>query len=133
MGTTQPRTALVLVDHGSRSEASNASLVAVAREVAELASGRFVAVIPCHMEIAPPSIADAFDTAVAAGAELVVVALYFLAPGRHSEIDVPQLAAEAAARHAGLAYAVTSSLGPDETLSRLVLARAAETLEAQVS
>jgi sirohydrochlorin ferrochelatase len=129
----QRRTALVLVDHGSRSDASNASLVAVAREIAELAGGRFVAVLPSHMDLAAPSIADAFDRAVAAGANFVVVALYFLAPGRHSESDVPRLAAQAAARHSGLGYAVTSSLGPDEALSRLVLLRAAEAMEAEGS
>jgi sirohydrochlorin ferrochelatase len=125
------RTALVLVDHGSRSEASNASLGRVVRELAELAGDRFVAVLPSHMEIAAPSIADAFDSAVAAGADFIVVALYFLAPGRHSETDVPRLAAEAAARHSGVGYAVTSSLGPDEALSRLVFARVLETLRAQ--
>lgn len=127
------RTALVLVDHGSRSEASNASLVAVARQIDDLSGGEFAAVIPCHMEIAPPSIVDAFDRAVSAGANFVVVALYFLAPGRHSEIDVPRLAAEAAARHPGLGYAVTASLGPDATLSRLVLQRVSDALEAQKS
>lgn len=117
---------LVLVDHGSRSAASNASLEAVAREVAGLAGGRYLAVLPAHMELASPSIAEAFDEAVALGASFVVVAQYFLAPGRHSETDVPKLAAEAAARHPGLGYAVAASLGPHVALSRLVLERAAE-------
>jgi sirohydrochlorin ferrochelatase len=121
-----PKTALVLVDHGSRSDAANASLEVVARDVAALAGDRFVAILPAHMEIAPPSVADAFDAAVAAGAEVVVVVLYFLAPGRHSEGDVPRLAAEAAARHPGLRYTVTRSLGPDRALSTLALARATE-------
>lgn len=122
----QKRQALVLVDHGSRSAASNESLEAVAAEVARLAGERYVAVLPAHMELATPSVADAFDEAVAVGAQLVVVALYFLAPGRHSERDVPRLAAEAAARHPGLEFAVTSSLGPHFQLSTLVLERAAE-------
>src|SRR5690348_4525173 len=85
MPSSAPTTALVLVDHGSRNEAANASLEAVARDVARLAGDRFVAVLAAHMEIASPSIADAFESAVAAGAGLVVVVLYFLAPGRHSE------------------------------------------------
>jgi sirohydrochlorin ferrochelatase len=131
--TSGRRTALVLVDHGSRSAASNASLEEVTRQIEAMAGDRFVAVLPSHMEIAAPSIADAFASAVAAGAELVVVALYFLAPGRHSEQDVPRLAAEAAAGHPGIEFAVTTSLGPDEMLSALVLARVAETLEAQGS
>lgn len=118
--------ALVVVDHGSRSETSNASLDAVAREIASLAGDRYVAVLAAHMDLAAPTIADAFDAAVEAGATLVVVALYFLAPGRHSENDVPRLAAEAAARHPGLEFAVTASLGPHEALSALVLERSAD-------
>lgn len=118
------RVALVIVDHGSRNPASNASLERVAAEVGALAGDRYVVVLPAHMELAHPSIADAFDTAVSAGAGFVVVALYFLAPGRHSAEDVPRLAAEAAARHPGLGHAVTSSLGPHRALHELVLERA---------
>jgi hypothetical protein len=128
-----PKTALVLVDHGSRSDRANASLEDVARQVAALAGDRFVAVLAAHMEIAAPSVADAFDAAVAAGAEVVVVVLYFLAPGRHSESDVPRLAAEAAARHPGIGYSVTRPLGPDPALSALALARATEAIDAHDS
>jgi sirohydrochlorin ferrochelatase len=120
--------ALVLVDHGSRSDAANRSLEDVAREVERLAAGRYVAVLPAHMDIASPTIADAFDAAVAAGARTVIVVLYFLAPGRHSESDVPRLAAEAAARHPGIEYTVSASLGPHAALASLVLDRAADAL-----
>lgn len=122
------RVALVIVDHGSRNPASNASLDLVAAEVAALAGQRYVAVLAAHMEFASLSIAEAFDAAVAAGADFVVVALYFLAPGRHSAEDVPRLAAEAAARHPGVGFAVTSSLGPHRALSALVVERAGEVL-----
>ncbi|MFN2425815.1 MAG: CbiX/SirB N-terminal domain-containing protein [Candidatus Binatia bacterium] len=122
------KVALVVVDHGSRAEASNASLEVVVREIAALAGERFLAVLPAHMELAVPSIADAFDSAVARGADFVVVALYFLAPGRHCDNDVPRLAAEAAARHPGLRFTVASSLGPHAALSALVLERASDAL-----
>jgi sirohydrochlorin ferrochelatase len=120
--------ALVLVDHGSRSEAANRSLEEVAREVGRLAAGRYVAVLPAHMDIASPTIAEAFDAAVAAGARTVVVVLYFLAPGRHSETDVPRLVAEAAARHPGVGFTVSPSLGPHAALASLVLEKAADAL-----
>jgi sirohydrochlorin cobaltochelatase len=120
--------ALVLVDHGSRSDDANRSLEDVAREVGRLSGSRYVAVLPAHMDLVSPTISDAFDAAVAAGARLVVVVLYFLAPGRHSDADVPRLAAEAAARHPGLAHVVSSSLGPHPALNALVLERAAEAL-----
>ena len=127
-GPQNSNVALVLVDHGSRSEAANRSLEHVAREVGRLAGDRYVAVLPAHMDIASPTVSEAFDAAVAAGAGFVVVVLYFLAPGRHSETDVPRLAAEAAARHPGLAHAVSASLGPHDALVSLVLDRAVEAL-----
>lgn len=118
--------ALVIVDHGSRSELSNGVLEDVVREIAVLSGGRYVAVLAAHMDLTSPTIADAFDAAVAAGAGFVVVALYFLAPGRHSQTDVPRLVAEAASRHPGVEFAITASLGPDPAISTLVLDRAAE-------
>lgn len=124
------KVALVVVDHGSRAPASNAALDEVAARVAAASEDRFVAVLPAHMEIATPTIADAFDAAVAAGASFVVVALYFLSPGRHSERDVPALAADAAARHPGVGFAVTACLGPHDALAGLLLARADAALEA---
>ncbi len=125
--------ALVVVDHGSRNEASNASLEAAVRDIAVLAGDRYVAVLPAHMDLASPTIAEAFDAAVAAGASLIVVALYFLAPGRHSESDAPRLAAEAAGRHPGIEFVVTACLGPDMSISGLVVARAEAALSLRES
>lgn len=119
------KTALVVVDHGSRNADSNASLDEAVSRMAELAGDRYLVVLPAHMEIARPSIGEAVDAAVAAGAEQVVVALYFLARGRHSQSDVPRLVAEAASRHHGVRFAITEPLGPDASLNALVLERAA--------
>jgi sirohydrochlorin ferrochelatase len=127
MSGAHSKTALIVVDHGSRSESSNASLEDVVREIAAMSGDLYVAVLAAHMDLASPTICEAFDRAVAAGAQFVVVALYFLAPGRHSETDVPRLVREAAGRHAGLGFSITSPLGPDRAISELVLARAATT------
>ena len=48
------------------------------------------------MELAPPTIAEAFGRCVERGATLVVVAPFFLSPGRHWQEDIPALADEAA-------------------------------------
>src|SRR5690606_11194870 len=74
-------TGLVIVDHGSRRDESNQMLedfVAMFRKL-----GDYRIVEPAHMELAEPSIATAFDRCVQRGAKRVVVAPYFLAPGRH--------------------------------------------------
>jgi sirohydrochlorin ferrochelatase len=129
----EAKVALVLVDHGSRSALANAALEEAVRLASERSGGRYVAVLPAHMEIASPTIAEAFDAAVAAGATTVVVGLYFLGPGRHSVADVPEEAARAAARHPGLRFVVSGPLGPDEALADLALQRAAEALAAERS
>ena len=64
-----PVTALMVVDHGSRRAAANEMLVALAQRLAEHAGRRYVTVEPAHMELAEPTIGQAFDRCAAAGAE----------------------------------------------------------------
>lgn len=116
--------ALVVVDHGSRIEDANAVTERVAGRIRERAQGRYAAVLAAHMELASPSIDDAFARAVAAGARTIVVLPLFLFPGRHSQEDVPRLVATAAARHPGLRTIVAAPLGDDPALAELLLARA---------
>ena len=114
--------AIVLVDHGSRRDEANRSLERVADWVREHAPERPVHV--AHMELAPPSVADAVAACVADGAREIVVVPYFLAPGSHSTGDIPELVREAAVAHPGLSVRVTAPLGPDPALAGLVLQRA---------
>ena len=120
------RTALVLVDHGSRVEESNEMLLVMADMVR--ASVPWPIVEPAHMELAEPSIATAFDRCVAAGAELVVVSPYFLLPGRHWSQDIPALAEEAAARHPEVRYLVAAPLGLHPQMAEVVRSRVAHCL-----
>ncbi len=46
------------------------------------------------MELASPSLEDAFSVCVSSGAEEIVVHPYFLAPGRHSKTDVLDITAK---------------------------------------
>ena len=79
-------------------------------------AGRFAIVEPAHMEIAEPSIATAFGRCVRRGAKRVVVCPFFLGPGKHWTQDIPRLTAEAAAKHPGVAYHVTQTLGIDDLI-----------------
>jgi sirohydrochlorin ferrochelatase len=100
---------VILVDHGSRRDESNAMLVDVVRSFAE-AMGYGI-VEPAHMELAEPSIETAFSRCVARGAKTVIVFPYFLLPGRHWNDDIPRLAASAARQHPGISYLVTAPFG----------------------
>ena len=98
---------------------------AVVEEIAERVRARLPdrLVATAHMELERPSIEEALDGLVGAGATEVVVHPYFLAPGRHSSSDIPALAQRAAARHPGLLLRVGEPLGVHEGVVETVLAR----------
>lgn len=125
MSTNEPavRTGLVVVDHGSRRAESNAMHEQLVAMVADVVP--YDIVEPAHMELAEPSIADAFARCVAAGAERVIISPYFLLPGRHWSSDIPALAAAAATAHPGVSYLVTAPLGLHPLMAQVVAARVA--------
>jgi len=115
--------AIIIVDHGSRRDAANQMLDEVAALVQERTSDRVYA---AHMELAEPSIAQAFDRAVAEGARFVFVFPYFLSPGRHSREDIPRLCTEAAGRHPGVDWHCSAPIGLDRIMADLIVHRVGE-------
>jgi len=112
------RVGLVVVDHGSTKQEANRWHEEFVRGWGDVAG--YCAVEPAHMELAEPSIGDAFDACAAADCEVIVVAPYFLWPGRHWSDDIPALAAAAAARHPEVTYLVAAPLGPHPQLRDVV-------------
>jgi len=109
---------------------SNRPALTITHRSSRNLTGRPV-VFPAHMEIAPPSIADAVASAVAVGATRVVIAPYFLSDGRHMSEDIPALAAAAAAANASSlpgGVVVGRALGGDEALVRLMESRVVDAL-----
>jgi hypothetical protein len=98
---------ILLMDHGSRNEASNARLQAMARlyqlnldttmengsTSSSSSSSTSVTMIvrAAHMEIAKPSIPDGLQTLIDAGVDEIVCHPYFLSPGRHVMEDIPEI------------------------------------------
>jgi sirohydrochlorin ferrochelatase len=117
-GSVADALGLVVVDHGSSREEANRWHEEFVRGWGP--GGGYRVVEPAHMELAEPSIGSAFDACVSAGAETVVIAPYFLWPGRHWSEDIPALAAEAAARHPGVRYLVAAPLGAHPLLRDVV-------------
>ncbi len=112
------RRAIIVVDHGSRQPEANRAL----EKVAQLVRARTAEpVYAAHMELAEPSIGQAFDSAVAEGADLVIVVPYFASAGRHSREDIPRLCAEAAARHPGVGWHCSAPVGLDSMMADLVV------------
>lgn len=122
MGDDKEKTALILVDHGSRFPAANDMLLGVVEMVKRLSG--LDRVYPAHMELAEPSIRQAFEQAVGDGATAVVVHPYFLSPGRHSTTDIPRMVEEAAQAFPGIEHCVTEPLGVHPKIGEVVLERA---------
>jgi sirohydrochlorin ferrochelatase len=116
--------AVLLVDHGSRRAEANAVLEQVAALLRERLPDDIVRV--AHLALAPPSLTEGIDACVSDGAREIVVHPYFLAPGDHAAGGVPDLVAEAAARHPGVSMRVTPPLGVHPALLDVILARIGE-------
>lgn len=114
------KTAIIIVDHGSRRPESNDMLEEVARRFAERFAGRYDHVEPAHMEISEPSIATAYARCAGAGATRIVVCPFFLGPGKHWTKDIPALTAEAAAEFPDTRYHITMPLGIDDLILDLL-------------
>lgn len=113
--------AILLVDHGSVKPEANDLLGEIARLVTAAAPGYHVET--AHMELALPDIAEGIAACVKAGATDITVVPYMLAPGRHSTLDIPRIAMQAAGQHEDLRLRVSEPLGVDQRLAEVVLAR----------
>lgn len=122
--------ALLIVDHGSRRKEANDMLPELAALL--LKKSDFSIIFHAHLELAEPSIEQAFDACVAAGAMEIIVHPYFLSPGRHSTHDIPRMVAKAAANHKGVSYLITEPLGLHSKIGEVILERVSESLESQM-
>ncbi|GAB2274036.1 hypothetical protein Dimus_008805 [Dionaea muscipula] len=109
---------VIIVDHGSRRQESNAMLNEFVKMFKDKTG--YPIVEPAHMELAEPSIKDAFGSCVQQGANRVIISPFFLFPGRHWQQDIPSLAQHAAAAHPGVSYIVTAPLGLHQSLVDVV-------------
>jgi sirohydrochlorin ferrochelatase len=119
--TKAESTGIILVDHGSRFAAANDMLEEVVERFRRSSGYRIV--VAAHMELAEPSIPQAFEACVQQGAKRIIVHPYFLSPGRHSTTDIPRMVAEAAAAYPEVTCNVTQPLGLDDEISRIILNR----------
>jgi sirohydrochlorin cobaltochelatase len=119
---TDKSRAIVIVDHGSRSEPANAVVAEVARLVQVRA--RMEAVVRfAHLELAEPSLRAVIDDCVAAGARSINVQPFFLAPGKHAGTDIPELLADAQRRHPQVQFELGRVIGADPLIAEIVASR----------
>lgn len=115
------QTGVVIVDHGSRRAESNAMLESFVERFRKRSP--YDIIEPAHMELAEPSISQAFESCVKRGARRIAVIPYFLLPGKHWIEDIPRLTEAAAKHHEGIAYLVGAPIGLHPMMTDVIQAR----------
>jgi sirohydrochlorin ferrochelatase len=115
--------AILLIDHGSVRAEANHMLECMANLLQSMV-GPATLVRYAHMELAEPSVAQAFTDCARDGASEVVAFPYMLSPGKHSTRDIPRLVAEIAREFPHVEYRVTAAFGMHEKLAEIVAERA---------
>jgi len=113
--------ALVLIAHGSRRQASNEEVKNLAARLKESAGDRFQLVESGFLELARPSIPDAIESSINAGATSVVIVPYFLAAGRHVAEDIPDMVEPLVQRYRHVAFHIAEHIGMSDSMPQLIL------------
>ena len=122
-GTAPP---LLIVGHGTRSDAGVAEFTRFVERVRARAADRIPTVDGGFIELSRPSVADAVAGLTSNGASgtrpLVAIPLVLTAAG-HGKGDIPAVLARELTRHPGLSYRYGRPLGPHPVLQEIMEAR----------
>lgn len=116
-----PRTALVIIGHGTRDPQGVAEFRQLVDQVAAAAPEWIVE--PCFLELAEPDVAVGLDNAVERGGECVVALPLLLFAAGHAKRDVPELLDAARRRHSGVDFRPAAHLGCHPKLIELSVER----------
>ncbi|NOX55878.1 MAG: cobalamin biosynthesis protein CbiX [Planctomycetes bacterium] len=118
------QTAVLLIAHGSRSPSANEEFAELARQVQ--ARIPFQRVEIAFLEVVRPTVEEAAERCVQAGATRVLLLPYFLFSGTHGLNDVERLWGELQRRHPNVAFSICRPLGVHPSLVDVVLDRVFE-------
>jgi len=121
---SQTKKALILIDHGSTVEEANNLLAKIKGKISDYPGCDFDIIEYCHMELAPPTLEEAFTRCVHSGAGEIVVHPYFLAPGRHSKTDIPEMVETISIKYPDIRCKITEPLGLHDKIIEVIIDRA---------
>ncbi len=116
------KTALLIVDHGSKKKKANKMLDSLGKMVQKKCKDIFV--VCAHMELAYPNIQESFTLCAKAKVDFIKVHPYMLSFGRHVQEDIPRLVKQAALKYPNIVYEITPPLGLHEKIVDVILQRA---------
>ena len=113
--------AIIIIDHGSRYPAANEALFDVVKLMQEKCPDYIIEA--AHMELAEPSINQAYKKCIEKGATHITAHPYMLSPGRHAIRDIPNMVSEIASEYPDIPFDVTEPLGLDEHIIEVIKKR----------
>ncbi len=119
--SSERKSALVLVAHGSRRVVSNDEIRELAARLAASQANEFFMVQPAFLELAEPSIPDGIEACIQRGAMEVVVFPYFLSAGRHVAEDIPAEVKIKQAQYPHMPISIADYLGIAADMPEMIL------------
>lgn len=113
--------ALLIVAHGSRKQASNQEVMALAQSIFARQDHQFDIVEAAFLEIADELIPDGIERCARAGATEITVLPYFLNSGKHVTQDIPEVINTIKPQYPDIAIQLTSHIGASSVMADLVL------------
>ncbi len=118
---------VLLLGHGSKLKSANRGLGRLADEIQR--RGQFSGVTPAFLQLAHPSLEDAFQILVDKGICRVVIMPLFLFEGVHMTADIPTAIDRLCSKYPQLQVALASCIGPDPMLAEICKQKINEVLK----
>lgn len=117
---------VIILAHGSRGELGAQAVIDALERIAsglKLLLSADVEIVGGAMQFNHPDLEEAAELLITKGVKKIVVAPYFLFPGRHVMEDIPELIERLSAAHPGVKFFLADNLGLDESFVDLMARR----------
>lgn len=118
---------VLLLGHGSKLNTANRGLERLADEIQR--RGQFSGVTPTFLQLAHPSLEDAFQMLADKGVCRVVIMPLFLFEGVHMTADIPAAIDRLRSKYPHLQVTLASCIGPDPMLAIICMRKISEALK----
>jgi sirohydrochlorin ferrochelatase len=131
MADAIPKTAIILIAHGSREEDANADLRHLADDLKR--HGAYDLVSEAYLELAPPTIEEAAASCIGHGARRLILLPHFLSAGVHIKRDLASIRTRLAERFPDIDVRLADPIGRHPLLLQILRERAAAACPSTVS
>lgn len=112
------KTGVLLVTHGSKLKEANWSMFPLVRELRRRLGNDRIA--PCFMELGRPDIPTAVRKLAQRGCTHIFVYAFFLVPGKHLQKDIPHILRQALREHPDITFEIGNPMFTEPGLTDLV-------------